>query len=292
MQQTAIYICYFLSNFNDSGLRLLNNFIVTLTNFSIMNCTHQDTNSFPENSALSIVYRGSGRNMSYVQIYNSQFQYNSVGNKETERNHNVAATGSSYPGRGGALGIFINEPIRNTAINIVISECSFINNTAGLFGGAIYLTSNQLSSGHSFRLINSVFEQNYAGVDGGGFSQGSTKTGNFSIHTFFTASNYHLENCNFTQNTAQFGGAVGFVTALDRKRTADTISISDCIFDGNVGTYIGAALMFSSLTYPHLPEQDFPHNISNWYVFNSRVAPIPNFTNINLSTKYYLMVST
>ena len=204
--------------------------------------------------------------MSHVQIFNSKFHYNSIETVKIESTSR-AVIGNSYPGRGGALGIFINEPIINTAVEMIIDKCNFTNNKAAAYGGAVYLTSNQLSSGHSFTLTNSIFDHNHAS-NGGGIAQGSTKTGNFSIDTIFTPSHYLLNNCNFTQNSAQFGGGASFTIAFDRKETTDIVSISNCIFGGNVGTNIGAAIMFSSLTLPHLPEQDIPYKISNWYVLN------------------------
>lgn len=260
------YIIYlsFYSNFNNSGLRLFNNFNITLNYLTIMNCTHTTVNDFPENSALSVVYQSSGQNTSYLQIINSQFHYNSIKILQT-KDASETIMGNSFPGRGGALGIFVNEPIKDTAVEILIDGCTFTNNTADTNGGAVYMISHGLSSGHNFILTNSVFDRNYAAINGGGFVQSSTKTGNFSNDTIFTPSHYHIANCNFTQNSADFGGAVGLITALNKKRTMDTVSIHNCIFDGNVANTIGAAIMFSSLTYPHLPEQDFPINISNWY---------------------------
>ena len=230
-----------------------------------MNCLHRFTDHFPENSALSLVYRSSGQKLSHVQILNSQFHYNSIETAKIEGTSR-AIIGDNYPGRGGALGIFINEPIVNTAVEMVIDKCNFTNNRAAAYGGAVYIHSNQLSSGHNLTLTNSIFDRNFAANGGGGIAQGSTKTGNFSIDTVFTPSHYLLANCNFTQNTAQFGGGGSFTIAFDRKETTDIVSISNCIFGGNVGMNIGAAIMFSSLALPHLPEQDIRYKISNWYL--------------------------
>ena len=261
-------IIFVSSNFSNSALRLSNIFNLTLNNVTVLNCKHRnDLHFFPENSPVSVVYRNSSRIMSYLQIFDSQFNYNSIQLLESE-DASVSAIGNDYPGRGGALGIFINEPIKNAAVEIIIDGCNFTNNTADLYGGGIYLTSNGLSSGHSFRLTNSVFDRNYAATNGAAFSQGSTKSGNFSANTIFKSSNYQVINCNFTHNSADFGGAVGFLTALSRKRTLDTVAVSNCTFDGNFASNIGAAILFSSVTYPHLPEQDFPFNISNWYVIS------------------------
>ena len=242
-----------------------------MNHLTVVNCTHRTVDNFPENSALSVVYQSSGQITSYLQILNSQFHYNSIKIVET-KDASEPVIGNSFPGCGGALGIFVNEPIKDTAVEILIDDCNFTNNTADTYGGAIYMTSHGLSSGHNFMLTNSVFDRNYAAIDGGGFVQTSTKTGNFSIDTVFTPSHYHVADCNFTQNSADFGGAVGLITALNKKRTTDTVSISNCIFDGNVANTIGAAIMLSSLTYPHLLEQDFPDNISNWYLISCIVS--------------------
>lgn len=258
-----LHALFCLSDFTDSSLRLLNNFNVTLRNVNIVNCSHQITDNFPENSAVSLVYRNSGQNTSYVQIFNSQFHYNSIKLVKGYESTSEGVIGERYPGRGGALGLFINDLIINKKVNMIIDGCNFTNNTADAYGGAIYLTSNGLSSGHNYTLINSVFDHNYAAIDGGGISEGSTKTG-VTFDTVFDPSHYYLNNCNFTENSAEFGGAVGFVTAFNRKRTTDTVSISNCIFEGNIGRILGAAIMMSTLTYPNLPEQDSPYIISNW----------------------------
>ena len=255
----------FPSNFSNSGLRLFNIFNATLRNISLVKCSNQLTSNFPENSALSMVYRNSGHDISHMQIFNSQFHYNSISTMEIEGTSTVAFD-KDYPGRGGALGIFINEPIKNTAVNMIIDKCNFTNNKADAYGGALYLLSNQLSSGHSFILTNSTFENNHATIGGAGIAQGSTKIGDFDSSTVFTPSYYHLVDCRFTNNTAQFGGAVIFIAILDRKQTTDAVSISNCMFDGNVGMNIGAAILLSSLTLPHLTGQDIPYNISNWYI--------------------------
>ena len=245
----------------------MNNFNITLKNLTVVNCSHQLTSQFTENSALSFVYHNSGQKAFYVNIFRSQFHYNSAILENPERT-SEGVLGEDFSGRGGAMGIFIDEPIKDTAVTMFINECNFTNNTAQAYGGAIYLSSGGLSSGHRITLINSVFNCNYATIDGGGFAQGSTKSGDFNITTVFIPSHYHLENCNFTQNSAKYGGGVGFIVGLHRKRTTDTVSINNCIFDGNIGSTIGAALMISSLTVPHLPEQDFPYNITNWYLIS------------------------
>ena len=232
-----------------------------------MNCSHQLTSQFTENSALSLVYQNSGQKTFSVNIFNSQFHYNSAILEEPERS-SEGVLGEDFFGRGGAIGIFIDEPIKDTAVTMIIDECIFTNNTADAYGGAVYLSSGGLSSGHRITIINSAFNHNYAAIDGGGFAQGSTKSGDFNITTVFTPSHYQLDNCSFTHNSAQYGGGVIFIIALNRKRTTDTVSINNCIFDGNIASTIGAAIMISSLTYPHLPEEDFPYNISNWYLIS------------------------
>ena len=74
--------------------------------------------------------------MSYVQIFDSQFHYNAIKMLNIE-DSSEAVLGNSFPGRGGALGIFINEPIKDAAVEITIDGCNFTNNTAEAYSGAI-----------------------------------------------------------------------------------------------------------------------------------------------------------
>jgi len=128
----------------------------------------------------------------------------------------------------------------------------------------VYISANGLSGGHRVTITDTVFNNNTAVFTGAAIFEASTKTGNFTGIGQFNRSYFHLSHCNFSGNVSDFGSSFIFVISFSRKRTSDFVSISNCMFDGNNATTIGAAIQISSLTYQQLPSQDTPFNISNW----------------------------
>ena len=242
-----------------------NCFVVLLVNIIVENCSSVQTKdeNFRENGAVSLAYRNSSLQTSSVRIQNSQFNHNNISINTTVRAsvRGEGAFGSSYPGRGGGLGLYINEVANQ--INLTIDNCTFNNNSA-MDGGGVYISVNGLSGGHQISITNSVFNNNKAVFTGAGIFEASSKTGNFSGVSRFNRSYFHLSNCNFSGNVADFGSGYIFLVSLSRKRTPDSVSISGCIFYGNNATTTGSAIQISSLTYVQLPSQDTPYNISNW----------------------------
>ncbi|XP_065897687.1 uncharacterized protein [Dysidea avara] len=255
------------SGFSDSGLRLSNCFRVILQNIVVENCSSvqsEDIN-FPENGAVSLTYRNSSLHKSSIHVLNSQFNHNSISiNAPSVRGE--GAFGDNYPGRGGGLGLYINELLNQ--INLTIDNCMFNNNSA-VDGGGVYISANGLSGGHRVTITNSVFNNNKAVFTGAGIFEASSKTGNFSGIDQFNRSYFSLSHCNFSRNVGDFGSSYIFVISLSRKRTPDRVSISDCIFDGNSATTVGSAIQISSLTYLQLPSLDTPYNISNCTFINN-----------------------
>jgi len=258
--------------FSDSGLRIFNCFNVTLQDLTVINCTSTqqsvrvNNNVFPENSAISIVYRNSSLTTSIVSIANSQFIDNHIKISEVEIPETTSSTAilsNFYPGRGGGWGLFINELINQ--VKATIDNCVFINNSAGAYGGGYYFASNGISGGHNITITNSLFANNSAAFNGAGIFQGTTKTGTITDDTYFAPIDFIVANCNFTGNKAQFGGGVSFIQAFARRQITDTVSISNCIFDGNTATTVGSAILLSSHAYVQLAEMDNPYSIANWY---------------------------
>jgi len=250
----------------------LNCFNVTLQNLSIVNCTSTQqrvrfsNNVFPENSAISIVYRDSLLNTSTVSITNTRFITNEIKIIEVDNPETTASSatmGGFFPGRGGGLGLFIIESVNQ--VKATIDNCMFFNNSAGAYGGGYYFTSNGLSGGHNITITNSLFANNTAIVNGAAINQGATKTGVITDDTYFAPIDFIVANCNFTGNKAQFGASISFVLALARRQTTDTLSISNCIFDGNTATTIGSSILISSYGYVQLAKVDNPYSINNWY---------------------------
>ena len=253
------------SGFKDSGLRLSNCFSVMLQNIVVENCSSVQSNneSFRENGAVSLAYRNSTLHTASVYVLSSQFNHNSITIDTTKRPsiRGEGAFGDRYPGRGGGLGLYINELVNQ--INLTIDNCMFNNNSA-LDGGGVYISANGQSGGHRVMITNSVFNNNKAVFTGAAIFEASSKTGNFTGIGQFNRSYYYLSHCNFSGNVGDFGSSFIFVISLSRKRTPDFVSICNCMFDGNNATTVGAAIQISSLTYLQLPSQDTPFNISNW----------------------------
>ena len=245
---------------------------MTLQDLSIVNCSsiqqrvRVSNNVFPENSAISIVYRDSLLNSSIVSITKCQFINNDIKIIEVDNPETTASSatmGGFFPGRGGGLGLFIIESVNQ--VKATIDNCVFINNSAGAYGGGYYFTSNGLSGGHNITITNSLFANNTAIVNGAGINQGSTKTGLITDDTYFDPIHFVIANCNFTGNKAKFAASISFVLALARRQTTDTVSINNCFFDGNTATTIGSAILISSYGYVQLAEIDNPYSITDWY---------------------------
>ena len=106
-----------------------------------------------------------------------------------------------YTGRGGALGIFINESIHHTIINIYTNV--FVRNYARSFGGGVYVIIFGQNTQHIVRVSRSVFEDNVAIVGAGALLVTFYSIGVREIpHTVI------LSDCSFTRNVGESGGAV------------------------------------------------------------------------------------
>ena len=78
-----------------------------------------------------------------------------------------AVTNKFFPGRGGGIGIFMEESLHD--VWIVISDCLFEGNTARLFGGGLYfLTISHTAVQHQVWIQRCQFIRNMATSGGGG----------------------------------------------------------------------------------------------------------------------------
>ena len=221
------------------------------------------------------MYRDSLLNGSIVSITNSWFINNDIKIIEVDDPENTASTattGDHFPGRGGGLGLFIVESYNQ--VKATIENCVFINNNADAYGGGYYFTSNGLGGGHNITIINSHFENNTAVVSGAGINHGTTKTGIITDDTYLAPIAFIIDNCNFTGNKAEFAAGISLIIALARRQTADTVSISNCMFDGNIATTIGSAILISSFAYVQLAERDTPYRITDWYEIDTLMLTI------------------
>ena len=105
-----------------------------------------------------------------------------------------------FNGRGGALGIVLSSQTRS--YNVVIEDCVFINNTAQVLGGGIYVTTDRKTS-HHLTLNRNIFRNNWSG-----FGAGGVFTGSFGPGTEDEFDSILFTDCYFIGNSAERGGGV------------------------------------------------------------------------------------
>ncbi len=118
-----------------------------------------------------------------------------------------------FTGRGGGLGIFINESSLN--ITGMIFDNIFVANYARSFGGGLFIVIFGENTQNMFRVERNIFINNVARLGGGGM-----------LMTFFSvglASAPHQTNitdCSFVGNTGETGGALLVYLAYQGKLSA------------------------------------------------------------------------
>ena len=127
------------------------------------------------------------------------------------RTPNNAVFNGIYTGRGGGIAIYVNETVHN--ITGIVSDSVFVNNSVRLYGGALFLVVFGEGIHTHLQVERSVFESNVAMLGGGAiitvfFSRGMEG----SPHTTL------INNCSFTRNIAETGGAALLYLAYEGKR--------------------------------------------------------------------------
>ena len=128
----------------------------------------------------------------------------------------------NYAGYGGALYLLGSNTVDN---------CTFINNTANRYGGALYLTSSDNN------VAGCVFEENKAENAQSTISNygGAVYIGGSSYYTGSAHDNL-IDNCSFEKNTADYGGAVYVAN------TGENTTIKDSNFTENSAQLQGGAV--------------------------------------------------
>ena len=128
----------------------------------------------------------------------------------------------NYAGYGGALYLLGSNTVDN---------CTFINNTANRYGGALYLTSSDNN------VAGCVFEENKAENAQSTISNygGAVYIGGSSYSTGSAHDNL-IDNCSFEKNTADYGGAVYVAN------TGENTTIKDSNFTENSAQLQGGAV--------------------------------------------------
>ena len=149
-------------------------------------------------------------------------------------------------------------------VELTIDSCVFVNNTAEVapreleepgiltsdgHGGAMLIRLSRLNNSR-IKIINSVFDGNKAGVDGGGIF--------FSLYDNFSSSEILIKNNTFKNNVAidSTGGAISYnIYSLTFN---NSMMVEDCTFinnSGNGGGAVSVSLYASSSTNPELQDR-------------------------------------
>ncbi len=173
---------------------------------------------------------------------------------------NLALNNHSYFGRGGGLGIFIDESYTN--VSTEIDNCTFVENYADSFGGGLYLYVAGNETHHDFTVSNCSFTSNEAGE--GSFGGGVQLT--FLIRNLNSLpSTCIFTKCSFSNNFAQFGGGLS-TTQVYSQGAGNSVSLSESKFFNNMANEVGSAVMFASLLFIQSGIESLHYEVSDWYV--------------------------
>eukprot|EP00210_Caulerpa_lentillifera_P007433 g7104.t1 len=207
--------------------------LIYLENNSVLVC---DNGSFVHNIAINggAIFAQNSK----VKVKNAYFERNGASRggailfrgSSTGRLQSTTFTGN-LASEGGAFYLEMEdcENLKHQYI-MSITGCSFINNRAYYYGGAVF------TSCASLNITNGKFTDNVAALEGGGIYV------NASV-------NLNLKNVQFSKNNAREGGAV----TVNAKRTHGNMAVERGKFNGNEAVHgSGGAILYqgnhSSLT--------------------------------------------
>ena len=192
-----------------------------------------------------------------VSITDSTFTNNSavLPLQNTSQQINLALNNNYFFGRGGGLGVFLNELHYN--VTFEISNCNFSDNFAQSIGGGALFFIDGSKTHHDFTATNCNFRNNSA-MFGGGLQIG------MQVQNLNSApSNFTLVNCSFVGNVANFGGGLGSVQIFSRG-SGNMLSLLGSRFAENRGRDVGSAVMFASLLYIQNRQQSIHYRVRDW----------------------------
>lgn len=142
-----------------------------------------------------------------INLSNCEFFNNSALASHTFLTPERAVSSQVYTGRGGGLGVFINESNVNISMNF--ESCHFVNNYARSFGGGVFIILNGYGVQHRLMFKNNMFVSNTGQVGGGGVQ-------------------------------------LSFLSATDSNSSPHIVVFSDCLYQNNVGEAGGGIYIFLS----------------------------------------------
>ncbi|WP_188118152.1 Ig-like domain repeat protein, partial [Methanobrevibacter millerae] len=196
-----------------------------------------------------------------------------LGNSGILENANISNSTSDYYGGG----------IYATGYGLKMTYINMTSNSAD-YGGGIYTVNADLNVDRKNPIIISLssFDKNHANVEGGAIYSG-----------YYSGK---ILNCNFTNNTADLGGAIAVAS--------DYQNITKCSFDGNNATSSGGAIYVEKVMYSTVSDSTFTNSYayngggvynsgnSGIALFIDNCTFIKNLASHNGGAVYYVMLST
>lgn len=179
-----------------------------------------------------------------------------IGNRASRNEPNDSRPVLLKPnGHGGAMLVRLSGTYNSS---FVIRQSRFIQNSAEVDGGAIYLTYSDEATNNVVDIEDSLFEGNSVTEAAGG---------GVSINSFnFTLGNEMiLRHCMFRDNTGSAGGAVSIALYDSNSNSTeepDGVLFSDCMFENNSAPNEGTAVGLFSLV--HVDQVGFLVSFINW----------------------------
>ena len=141
----------------------------------------------------------------HVYISNCNFTRNRATADSFFRSTDTAFASRIFTGRGGGLGIFVNDSRYN--IEVMIYDSVFINNFARSYGGGLFMIIFGKNTQNIFQVRRSVFEDNMGELGAGGILMTFNSVGvRGAPHTTI------VSDCSFSRNSGVSGG--GMLTGL------------------------------------------------------------------------------
>jgi len=167
--------------------------------------------------------------------------------------HDALSRGN-FSGRGGGLSIPVNI---TGEFNFTVNNSVFVNNSAKVLGGGIYVYISNITSNQTYVFGNNVFRMNSA-VFGGGLCFVSDVRSLTNFHQ-----NNSLYNCTFTNNTAnRIGGGVFLIPSFHGFGTY--VRFERCGFHSNSAMYHGGAIKVISDNHYGNRQNQIPVEFVQW----------------------------
>ena len=227
--------------------------------------------TFCKPGVVKLLNETSTNNNSVYMFYNCTFESNvatTVDTSETTYATNAYGLSNQQFGRGGGLSVFFKgKAFRNT---VTVHSCAFTGNHA-IWGGGFHSDIVDHSKNNSLKIINSTFDHNqcpFDDADENGLLSVNTGGGAIRIALLFfdtrasvLYNSVTIKQCNFSHNTAYYGGAVSYkiTKEAEQKVASNTVNFSDCRWLKNKAR-TGSAV--------NLEAQPFPLGVTPYTTFN------------------------